>query len=47
MILRALRGPGRGPSPLAQIIAVVVIGGMVLSLSPLVVAFVRWTGRFL
>lgn len=42
MVLRSLRAPGGAPSPLARVLAVLVVAGMVLAVSPLVLVAVRW-----
>ncbi len=42
VVLRALRQPGTGgPSPLARLLAVLVVLGLVAGLSPLVVVLLR------
>lgn len=42
MVLRSLRAPSGGPSPLARMLAVLVVAGMVLAISPLVLVALRW-----
>ncbi len=43
MVLRSLRAPaGGGPSPLARLLAVVVVLGLLLSVSPVVLSALRW-----
>lgn len=42
MVLRSLRAPSGGPSPLARLLAVLVVAGLVLAASPLVLVAVRW-----
>lgn len=43
MVLRALRQPGTGgPSPLARMLAVLVVLGLLAGASPLVFTVMRW-----
>jgi hypothetical protein len=43
VVLRALRQPGTGsPSPLARLLAVLVVLGMLAGISPVVAAALRW-----
>ncbi|WP_176819134.1 hypothetical protein [Quadrisphaera sp. DSM 44207] len=43
MLLSSLREPGTGrPSPLAKLLAVLVVAGMLASISPVLVPVLRW-----
>lgn len=43
VVLRALRQPGTGgPSPLARLLAVLVVLGLVAGISPVVAVVLRW-----
>ncbi len=43
MLLRSMRAPaGGGPSPLARLLAIIVVAGLLLSVSPVVLSALRW-----